>query len=86
MALSGEEKNNIKPQLVGLMVGTAVAASIQLALVPPVISFYEYVITVYFLASLISGYISPEVIMAVGYLAYTSMDRRDIFQYSRRGI
>jgi len=60
MALSGEEKDNIQPQLVGLMVGTVMAASIQLALVPPVISFYEYVLTVYFLAGLICGYLNPK--------------------------
>lgn len=60
MALSGKEKNNIKPQIVGLMVGTAMAASIQLALAPPVISFYEYVITVYFLAGLICGCLNPK--------------------------
>ncbi len=48
-----------KPQLAGLIIGTGLAASIQLALVPPIISFYSYIITVYFLAGLISGYLRP---------------------------
>jgi hypothetical protein len=51
--------SNIIHQLAGLIIGTGLAASIQLALVPPVMSFYSYVIVVYFLAGLISGYLSP---------------------------
>ncbi len=50
---------NIVLQLAGLISGTGIAASIQLALVPPVISFDSYLITIYFLAGLISGYIRP---------------------------
>ncbi len=49
-----------KQQLTGLLIGTGLAASIQLALVPPLISFYEYVITLYFLAGFIFGYLSPK--------------------------
>jgi len=48
-----------KQQLAGLLIGTGLAASIQLALVPPFISFYIYVITLYFLAGLIFGYLTP---------------------------
>ena len=48
-----------KQQLAGLLVGTGLAASIQLALFPPLISFYIYVITLYFLAGLIFGYLAP---------------------------
>jgi hypothetical protein len=56
-------KVSIKPQLAGLTVGTGLAALIQLALVPPaapVMPFYEFVITVYFLAGLFSGCLSPK--------------------------
>ena len=49
-----------KQQLTGLLVGTALAGSIQLALVRPLISFYDDVITLYFLVGIISGYISPK--------------------------
>lgn len=52
-------KDNIKPQFAGLMVGTGLAASIQLRLVPHLMPFYEYVITAYFITGLISGYLSP---------------------------
>ncbi len=51
--------SNIIHQLAGLIIGTGIAASIQLALVPTVIAFYSYVITVYFLAGLITGYLRP---------------------------
>ena len=58
--LENPAKKVIKPQLAGLIAGTGLAASVQLALVPQVISFYEYVITVYFLAGLVFGYFSPK--------------------------
>ncbi len=51
--------NNISLKLAGLIIGTGLAASIQLALVPLVMSFYSYVITVYFLVGLIAGYLRP---------------------------
>lgn len=54
------DKGNNKLQLAGLMVGTVLAASIQLAMVPSIISFYEYVPAVYFLAGLLCGYLSPK--------------------------
>ncbi len=42
-------------QLGGLIIGTGIAASIQLAMVPPVMLFDSYLITIYFIAGLISG-------------------------------
>lgn len=51
-----------KQKLAGLVVGTGLAASIQLALIPPVISFYESVIIVYFLTGFFSGYISSKIL------------------------
>ncbi len=54
------DKGNNELRLAGLMVGTVLAASIQLALVPPVISFYEYVLIVYFLTGLLCGYLIPK--------------------------
>lgn len=51
--------SNVVLKLAGLIIGTGIAASIQLALVPPVMSFDSYLITIYFLAGLIAGYIRP---------------------------
>jgi hypothetical protein len=55
----GKLLNSINLKLEGLIIGTALAASIQLALVPRIMSFYSYIITVYFLTGLISGYLRP---------------------------
>ncbi len=51
--------SSIIHELAGLIIGTGIAASIQLALLPQVMSFDSYLITIYPLAGLISGYLSP---------------------------
>jgi hypothetical protein len=62
-------KDIIKPQLAGLIAGTGLIVMIQITsgfMIPVVGSYYGYVILVYSLAGLISGYLGPKLSWLLG--------------------